>query len=179
VVIVSIAKHVSRAMLSRYSHVRMEAKKRALDEIVLCQRAVDVKRKEEEFRQQEAALVPHRRWFNNSRRTRHMLTEVAVMSRPGSSKRISLTDFRLPDIGSSPGRTSGRRVRGKSLNDAAIGDEPLTPATGAEAAQLAGQPGQVGELFFNCTAMLLRNAIHLGARLRFLRRQTKQIPDLV
>ena len=31
----SIAGHVSRAMLSRYSHVRMEAKRRALDEIAL------------------------------------------------------------------------------------------------------------------------------------------------
>jgi hypothetical protein len=30
--IMSIAGHVSRAMLSRYSHVRMEAKRRALDE---------------------------------------------------------------------------------------------------------------------------------------------------
>jgi hypothetical protein len=30
-VIMSIAGHVSRAMLSRYSHVRMEAKRRALD----------------------------------------------------------------------------------------------------------------------------------------------------
>src|ERR1035441_4224882 len=32
-VIMSIAGHVSRAMLSRYSHVRMEAKRHALDEI--------------------------------------------------------------------------------------------------------------------------------------------------
>jgi hypothetical protein len=32
-VIMSIAGDVSRAMLSRYSHVRMEAKRRALDEI--------------------------------------------------------------------------------------------------------------------------------------------------
>src|ERR1019366_7590129 len=32
-VIMSIAGHVSRAMLSRYSHVRMEEKRRALDEI--------------------------------------------------------------------------------------------------------------------------------------------------
>jgi cell pole-organizing protein PopZ len=31
--IMSIAGHVSRAMLPRYSHVRMEAKRRALDEI--------------------------------------------------------------------------------------------------------------------------------------------------
>jgi hypothetical protein len=35
----SIAGHVSRAMLSRYSHVRMEAKRRALDEIAARQRA--------------------------------------------------------------------------------------------------------------------------------------------
>jgi hypothetical protein len=34
-VIMSIAGHVSRAMLSRYSHVRMEAKRRALDEIAI------------------------------------------------------------------------------------------------------------------------------------------------
>jgi hypothetical protein len=40
-VITSIAGHVSRAMLSRYSHVRMEAKRRALDEIVARQRATD------------------------------------------------------------------------------------------------------------------------------------------
>jgi integrase len=45
-VIMSIAGHVSRAMLSRYSHVRMEAKRRALDEIALRQRADDEKRKE-------------------------------------------------------------------------------------------------------------------------------------
>jgi hypothetical protein len=36
---------VSRAMLSRYSHVRMEAKRRALDEIAARQRAADEKRK--------------------------------------------------------------------------------------------------------------------------------------
>ena len=46
-VIMSIAGHVSRAMLSRYSHVRMEAKRRALDEIATRQRAADEKRKEE------------------------------------------------------------------------------------------------------------------------------------
>ena len=42
--IMSIAGHVSRAMLSRYSHVRMEAKRRALDEIAVRQRAADEKR---------------------------------------------------------------------------------------------------------------------------------------
>jgi hypothetical protein len=38
-------------MLSRYSHVRMEAKRRALDEIAARQRAADEKRKEEAERQ--------------------------------------------------------------------------------------------------------------------------------
>ena len=51
-VIMSIAGHVSRAMLSRYSHVRMEAKRRALDEIASRQRAADEKRKEEAEKQQ-------------------------------------------------------------------------------------------------------------------------------
>lgn len=55
-VIMSIAGHVSRAMLSRYSHVRMEAKRRALDEIAVRQRAADEKREREAARQQ-AALV--------------------------------------------------------------------------------------------------------------------------
>jgi hypothetical protein len=39
----SIAGHVSRVMLSRYSHVRMEAKRRTLDDIAARQRAVDEK----------------------------------------------------------------------------------------------------------------------------------------
>ena len=43
----SIAGHVSRAMLSRYSHVRIEAKRRALDVIAARQRAADERRKEE------------------------------------------------------------------------------------------------------------------------------------
>jgi integrase len=43
-VIMSIAGHVSRAMLSRYSDVRMEAKRRALDEIAARQRAADQNR---------------------------------------------------------------------------------------------------------------------------------------
>ena len=42
-------------MLSRYSHVRMEAKRRALDEIAARQRAADERRKE--AAQQPAALV--------------------------------------------------------------------------------------------------------------------------
>jgi hypothetical protein len=46
-VIMSIAGHVSRAILSRYSHVRMEANRRALDEIAARQRAEDEKRREE------------------------------------------------------------------------------------------------------------------------------------
>jgi hypothetical protein len=53
-VIMSIARHVSRAMLSRYSHVRMEAKRRVLDEIASLQRAADEKRKAEAKRQLQA-----------------------------------------------------------------------------------------------------------------------------
>jgi hypothetical protein len=41
-VIMSIAGHVSRAMLSRYSHVRVEAKLRTLDEIAARQGAADI-----------------------------------------------------------------------------------------------------------------------------------------
>jgi hypothetical protein len=55
--IVSIAGQVSRAMLSRYSHVRMEAKRRALDEIAARQRAADVKRQKEAERPEQAAVV--------------------------------------------------------------------------------------------------------------------------
>lgn len=51
----SIAGHVSRAMLSRYSHVRMEAKRRALNEIAVRQRTADEKRKDEAERQQATA----------------------------------------------------------------------------------------------------------------------------
>jgi regulator of PEP synthase PpsR (kinase-PPPase family) len=53
----SIAGHVSHAMLSRYSHVRMEAKRRALNEIAARQNAADQKRKAEAERQQQVAAV--------------------------------------------------------------------------------------------------------------------------
>jgi integrase len=55
-VIMSIAGHVSRAMLSRYSHVRMEAKRRALDEIAARQNAADDKRQKKPEVQSQAAL---------------------------------------------------------------------------------------------------------------------------
>ena len=48
--IMSIAGHVSRAMLHRYSHVRMGAKRRALDEIAARQRAADEKQGDQEER---------------------------------------------------------------------------------------------------------------------------------
>jgi hypothetical protein len=48
-----IARHVSRAMLSRSPHVRMEAKRRALDEIAVRQCVADEKRKGEAKRQQQ------------------------------------------------------------------------------------------------------------------------------
>ena len=51
----SIAGHVSRAMLSRYSHVRMEAKRRALDEIAASQNAADEKRLREVERRPQTA----------------------------------------------------------------------------------------------------------------------------
>jgi hypothetical protein len=57
-VIMSIAGHVSRAMLSRYSHVRMEAKRRALDEIAVRQNAADKKRKSDAERREQDAVVP-------------------------------------------------------------------------------------------------------------------------
>ena len=55
----SIAWHVSRAMLSRYSHVRMEAKRRALDEIATRQRVAEERRRVgAERRKAEATLHP-------------------------------------------------------------------------------------------------------------------------
>jgi integrase len=56
-VIMSIAGHVSRAMLSRYSHVRMGAKRRALNEIAARQDAADEKRKMEAGRREQAAVA--------------------------------------------------------------------------------------------------------------------------
>lgn len=58
-VIMSIAGHVSRAMLSRYSHVRMEAKRRALDEIAARQQAADKKRQEEAETEPAASVRQH------------------------------------------------------------------------------------------------------------------------
>jgi hypothetical protein len=55
--LMSIAGHVSRAMLSRYSHVRMEAKRRALDEIATRQRTADTMRQEAAEQPQRAAAV--------------------------------------------------------------------------------------------------------------------------
>jgi integrase len=56
-VIMSIAGHVSRAMLSRYSHVRMEAKRRALDEIATRQRTADEKREKEAVVREQALML--------------------------------------------------------------------------------------------------------------------------
>ena len=55
--IMSLAGHVSRAMLSRYSHVRMEAKRRALNGIATRQRAAGEKREEEAERREQVAVV--------------------------------------------------------------------------------------------------------------------------
>ena len=56
-VIMSIAGHVSRAMLSRYSHVRMEAKRRALDEIAARQCAADEKRRKEAEQRHQSSVA--------------------------------------------------------------------------------------------------------------------------
>ena len=45
-------------MLSRYGHVRMEAKRRALDGIATRQRNADEKRIEEAQRQLESTVLP-------------------------------------------------------------------------------------------------------------------------
>ena len=53
----SIAGHVSRALLSRYSHVRMEAKRRALDEVAARQRAADGTRQKADAERQQQTLM--------------------------------------------------------------------------------------------------------------------------
>jgi hypothetical protein len=52
--IIRIAGHVSRALLARYSHLWMEAKQRALEEIAARQRVADEKRKADAERRQAA-----------------------------------------------------------------------------------------------------------------------------
>jgi hypothetical protein len=53
----SIAGHVSRAMLSRYSYVRMQAKLRALDGVAARQCAADKKRKDDDEWRKQVAVV--------------------------------------------------------------------------------------------------------------------------
>ena len=60
-VIMSMAGHVSRAMLSRCSHVRMEAKRRALD--ATRQRAAEEKCKQEADRRKQTATASE--WFSD------------------------------------------------------------------------------------------------------------------
>jgi integrase len=60
-VIMQIAGHVSRAMLSRYSHIGMEAKRRALEEIATRQQMAEKQASEKqpaEKQQEQAASVP-------------------------------------------------------------------------------------------------------------------------
>ncbi len=56
-VIMDIDGHVSRAMLSRYSHPRMEAKRHALDEIAARQQAADEKRQKEAVMLEPALIL--------------------------------------------------------------------------------------------------------------------------
>jgi cation transport regulator ChaB len=55
-------------MLSRYSHVRMEAKRRALDEIATRQNTADEKRKDDSERREQAAAVFQSAVVSNRRR---------------------------------------------------------------------------------------------------------------
>jgi hypothetical protein len=54
----SMAGHVSRAMLSCYSHVWMDAKQRTLDDIATRQCAADENRQQEIERQRLTAVAP-------------------------------------------------------------------------------------------------------------------------
>ena len=75
----SIAGHVSRAMLSRYSHVRMEAKRRALDEIAARQRAADEKRKERsEGKRSVLGRCLNPQWFSDRNLHRPSLSSIAL-----------------------------------------------------------------------------------------------------
>ena len=56
-VIMSIAGHVSRSMLSRYSHVRMEAKRRTLEGIASRQRTADEEGNKAAERQEESVTI--------------------------------------------------------------------------------------------------------------------------
>jgi hypothetical protein len=57
-IIMSIAGHVTRVLRARYSHVRMEAKRRALDEIAARQRAADAKCSEEAEERKARVAMP-------------------------------------------------------------------------------------------------------------------------
>jgi hypothetical protein len=67
-VIMRIAGHVSRAMPVALFHVRMEAKRRALDEIAARQRTADEKRQKEAERQQHLRRSLNQRWFSDRER---------------------------------------------------------------------------------------------------------------
>ena len=53
-------------MLSRYSHVRMEAERRALDETAARRRASDEKRDAEAERREQVAVPPNRWLYSNA-----------------------------------------------------------------------------------------------------------------
>jgi hypothetical protein len=55
-------------VLSQYSHVRMEAKRRAFDEVASRQREADEKRKRKQSDNTKRYCFPNRRWFGNDQR---------------------------------------------------------------------------------------------------------------
>jgi len=108
----SIAGHVSRAMLSRYSHVRMEAKRRALDEIAERQRAADEKRPQE-IQRQQAAVVASESLMRFRERSVHTLLLHVEPATGGRSRRfpISVMGNPLSAVHTSSMRTSGPQRR--------------------------------------------------------------------
>jgi len=57
-VIMSIAGHVSRAMLSRYSHIRTEAKRKALEDVERKRAAAKRRMKDESHKPADDAQAP-------------------------------------------------------------------------------------------------------------------------
>ena len=106
-VIMSIAGHVSRAMLSRYSHVRMEAKRRALDEIAARQRAADEKRQEGERLKRPQSLLNR----VQSSRLRPRYDE-----QPNRTAGASVSDLRQPDLAPSSRSTSFMYIASEARN---------------------------------------------------------------
>ena len=99
-VIKGIAGHICRGMLSRYSHVRMEEKRRALDETAARQGAADQKRRREPRGGSRGAMVSRSAVVQQSSRPRHCSLQYPVCRSPSSTLRVfpapTASALRLP-----------------------------------------------------------------------------------